>query len=328
MGYLSCFTRLFLTLINGLTITICLVFIGISVVMIIMPDLGLINHLINSNTEMKELEDTLSATGLGSGDTYSGLSLAAAFQDVWLMMAGTCCVVMIIAWFGCCGGCCKLKCSLVTYISISSFFLILELMLVSIVYGDKDLVVKSIKELVLLSLADYKGLAGKNIQSLGWNFVMVKYKCCGLNDYTDFKKSNWTRTVTTTLSTYTLKTPIVCCDPLPTSANLTCAVKTSVSNTAMTGCFDTVWDASLENENFIAFGYCVGFGIQFVLIAMAIIVFMEAKKKNRVAAEREERKKQRNADIVIVEPLPEKPMKHYTVADPESSEPGDAVQAW
>ena len=35
-------------------------------------------------------------------------------------------------------------------------------------------VVKSIKELVLLSLADYKGLAGKNIQSLGWNFVMVK----------------------------------------------------------------------------------------------------------------------------------------------------------
>ena len=68
--------------------------------------------------------------------------------------------------------------------------------------------------------------------------------------------------------------------------------------------------------------------LQFVLIAMAIIVFMEAKKKNRVAAEREERKKQRTADIVIVEPLPEKPMKHYTVADPETSEPGDATQAW
>ena len=68
--------------------------------------------------------------------------------------------------------------------------------------------------------------------------------------------------------------------------------------------------------------------LQFVLIAMAIIVFMEAKKKNRVAAEREERKKRRTADIVIVEPLPEKPMKHYTVADPETSEPGDAVQAW
>ena len=55
---------------------------------------------------------------------------------------------------------------------------------------------------------------------------------------------------------------------------------------------------------------------------------MEAKKKNRVAAEREERKKRRTADIVIVESLPEKPMKHYTVADPETSEPGDAVQAW
>lgn len=35
-------------------------------------------------------------------------------------------------------------------------------------------VIKSIKELVLLSIASYKGLAGQNIQSLGWNFVMVK----------------------------------------------------------------------------------------------------------------------------------------------------------
>lgn len=34
--------------------------------------------------------------------------------------------------------------------------------------------IKSIKELVLLSIASYKGLAGQNIQSLGWNFVMVK----------------------------------------------------------------------------------------------------------------------------------------------------------
>lgn len=132
--------------------------------------------------------------------------------------------------------------------------------------------IKSIKELVLLSIASYKGLAGQNIQSLGWNFVMVKvlsnnhylmltikysflfaffdscltcvgllfisstfqYKCCGLNDYKDFLSSNWTRSVTTSVSTYTLKTPVACCDPLPTSGDLTCATTTSEPNTALT----------------------------------------------------------------------------------------------
>lgn len=307
MGYLSCFTRLFLTLFNGVTITICLVFIGIGVVMIILPDISVLDHLIGASTVMTKLKDTLTATGLGTEDQYSGLSLSTAFYDVGLMLAASCLFIMIIALFGCCGGCCKLKCALLTYIAVSCFFLVLELIVVIIVYGDEDLVIKSIKELVLLSIASYKGLAGQNIQSLGWNFVMVKYKCCGLNDYKDFLRSNWTRSVTTSGTTYTLKTPIACCDPLPTSGDLTCATTTSEPNTALTGCFDTVWDTSFGNDTFIAFGYCIGFGIQLILIAAAIIVFMEAKKKNRIATEREERKHRRMANNAVVEPLPEKP---------------------
>uniref|UniRef100_A0A8W8LFS9 Tetraspanin n=1 Tax=Magallana gigas TaxID=29159 RepID=A0A8W8LFS9_MAGGI len=333
MGYLSCFTRLFLTLFNGVTITICLVFTGIGVVMIILPDISVLDHLIGASTVMTKLKDTLTATGLGTEDQYSGLSLSTAFYDVGLMLAASCVFIMIIALFGCCGGCCKLKCALLTYIAVSCFFLVLELIVVIIVYGDEDLVIKSIKELVLLSIASYKGLAGQNIQSLGWNFVMVKYKCCGLNDYKDFLSSNWTRSVTTSGTTYTLKTPIACCDPLPTSGDLTCATTTSEPNTALTGCFDTVWDTSFGNDTFIAFGYCIGFGIQasllnfrdsfvlnitqllydifcvfqLILIAAAIIVFMEAKKKNRIATEREERKHRRMANNAVVEPLPEKP---------------------
>lgn len=46
---------------------------------------------------------------------------------------------------------------------------------------------------------------------------------------------------------------------------------------------------------------------QLILIAAAIIVFMEAKKKNRIATEREERKQRRMANNAVVEPLPEKP---------------------
>ncbi|XP_048777539.2 tetraspanin-18-like [Ostrea edulis] len=306
MGYLSCFTRLFLTLINGAAITLCVVFIGVGVVMIILPDVGVIDHLISGNTVMQQLKDTLTTTGLGTEDQYSGLALSTAFYDIGLMLAVSCAVIMVVSLFGCCGGCCKAKCSLITYIALTSFFLIVELIVVIIVYADEKLVIESIKEMFLLTLVDYKGLKGKNIQSLGWNFVMVKYKCCGLTDYEDFKRSNWTRTVTTA-STYTLKTPIVCCDPLPSSSDLTCATQTPSGNTAMTGCFDAVWDTSFGSANFIAFAYCVGFGIQFILITLAIIVFTEAKKKNRVVPEREQQKQQRTAVVKsIVEPLPEK----------------------
>lgn len=101
------------------------------------------------------------------------------------------------------------------------------------------------------------------------------------------------------------------------------------------GCFDTVWDTSFGNDTFIAFGYCIGFGIQaslisefsrllfvlnivqllydifcvfqFILIVTAIVVFMEAKKKNRIATEKEERTQRRMAHNAVVEPLPEKP---------------------
>lgn len=44
-----------------------------------------------------------------------------------------------------------------------------------------------------------------------------------------------------------------------------------------------------------------------ILIVTAIVVFMEAKKKNRIATENEERKQRRMARNAVVEPLPEKP---------------------
>ncbi|XP_061164942.1 tetraspanin-1-like [Saccostrea echinata] len=286
--------------------TTCLVFIGVGVVMIILPDVGVIDHLINSNSVMKLLKDTLVATGLGSENQYSGLSLSSAFYDIGLMLAVSCGVIMIVAMFGCCGGCCKAKCSLITYIFLTSFLLAVELILVIIVYTDEKLVTDSIKGIVLMTLKDYTGLAGKNVQTLGWNFVMVKYKCCGLINYKDFERSNWTRIVSTSTSAYTLKTPIVCCDPLPKSDNLTCATQTSTGNTAITGCFDIVWDTSFGSEDFIAIAYCIGFAIQFVLIILAVLVFMEAKKKNRVAAERKLLKEKRMSSLKSMDPLPEK----------------------
>ncbi|XP_062614982.1 tetraspanin-18-like [Saccostrea cucullata] len=306
MGYLSCFTRLFLTLINGTVITTCLVFMGVGVVMIILPDVGVIDQLIDSSSVMKELKDTLVATGLGTENQYSGLSLSGAFYDIGLMLTVSCGVILIVAMFGCCGGCCKAKCSLITYIVLTSFLLVVELLMVIIVYSDEKLVIDSIKEIVLLTLNDYTGLTGENVQTLGWNFVMIKYKCCGLIDYKDFKRSNWTNKVSTSTSEYTLATPIVCCDPLPKSDNLTCATQTSAGNTAITGCFDIVWDTSFGSQDFVAFAYCIGFAIQFVLVVLAVVVFMEAKKKNRVAAERKLKKEKIILSHKSPDPLPDK----------------------
>lgn len=170
--------------------------------MIILPDVGVIDHLISGNTVMQQLKDTLTATGLGTEDQYSGLALSTAFYDIGLMLAVSCAVIMVVSLFGCCGGCCKAKCSLITvcftsimkalvlgrqlnirtplecyrttkgtnqnqlvlkftleclevfhdlrnfiavffpfqYIALTSFFLIVELIVVIIVYADEKLV--------------------------------------------------------------------------------------------------------------------------------------------------------------------------------------------
>lgn len=79
--------------------TICLVFIGIGVVMIILPDISVLDYLIAASTVMTKLKDTLTATGLGTEDQYSGLSLSTAFYDVGLMLAASCLFIMIIALF-------------------------------------------------------------------------------------------------------------------------------------------------------------------------------------------------------------------------------------
>jgi hypothetical protein len=61
--------------------------------------------------------------------------------------------------------------------------------------------------------------------------MSFQYECCGVYGYSDFQEAkNWNSELVVGGITYSLKTPTLCCDQLPTSGNLTCATVTTGSN--------------------------------------------------------------------------------------------------
>ncbi|KAK3107113.1 hypothetical protein FSP39_007409 [Pinctada imbricata] len=97
---------------------------------------------------------------------------------------------------------------------------------------------KNMKDNFKTTLTRYEGLTGKNIESFGWNFVMRRYTCCGLDGEDDFKKADsWSSTVLAGGVNYTLQRPIACCETLPKTTNLNCATaQTETFNSKYTCC--------------------------------------------------------------------------------------------
>lgn len=58
-----------------------------------------------------------------------------------------------------------------------------------------------------------------------------QYQCCGVYGYSDFTATkSWKSSLVTGGTTYNLKIPIVCCDELPSSTDLTCTGTTTGIN--------------------------------------------------------------------------------------------------
>lgn len=66
--------------------------------------------------------------------------------------------------------------------------------------------------------------------------VFFQYQCCGVYGYSDFKEASaWRSDVVAGGTSYSLSVPIVCCDQLPTSTDLSCAGATTGINANKVG---------------------------------------------------------------------------------------------
>ncbi|XP_061164400.1 tetraspanin-1-like [Saccostrea echinata] len=230
-----------------------------------------------------DINDVILATGLGDADYYGDRDLVLFLSSFLLVIFIAGLVLLVVAFTGCYAGCCKYSAISKLYAVVLILMLVVEFMLVIAVYGfPNSLVMGSIKSTMTSFLTSrYEGLVGNSTETFGWNFIMSKYQCCGVYGYNDFKGTNhWKSNVVAKGNLYTLKIPIVCCDQLPTSGNLTCAEATTGIN-ANKGCFEELWNVSLGSPPVAILALGVGLILQLSLI-FAAFNLSDKDKKGRV----------------------------------------------
>jgi len=100
-------------------------------------------------------------------------------------------LIVIIAFFGCCGAYKENKCMLGTYFTIILvLFIAMVVGTVMITHGDLG---KTIKDSLKDELKMYDDTPGNNINAKAsktfWNLVQEELSCCGVNNVTDWTKN-------------------------------------------------------------------------------------------------------------------------------------------
>ncbi|KAK7488282.1 hypothetical protein BaRGS_00020441, partial [Batillaria attramentaria] len=202
----------------------------------------------------KALDDVLNQ--LQAGATSAGVTLdTSAFSVAELAVTFSIILVVFgiflagVAVLGIIGAKCGLKPVLIVYFIITLVLFLTQLILVLIVYFDRDAFNETVKPRFKDTITDsYTGLDGTNGVTQIWNGIMIKMECCGVDDYNDFSSAaNWDKELAGTSG---LITPVACCKTI--STNYACAKNPSDSNSNWkTGCYDEIWDYALVDSGIV-----------------------------------------------------------------------------
>lgn len=276
MGCFSGIAKFCLTVVNVVFLLLGLVFVILGFIL----RFGRVLYEPFLQTGIDQIKKVVTDTPLAGFDT-SDLDLGAVVQSlaIGLIVGGL--FLCAISFVGCCGACYKIDCLLWVYIIAVTVFFVGEAILIGIMYG-KPAIAKD--ELKTVSLPQFKGLDSSEPITLGWNVVMIQFKCCGVDSYRDFKVSkNWNRTASGSIKiSPPLVTPIACCKTLPSKVNhaVNCAQEPFKDNMnyGNTGCYDTIWDQSFGN-NAIAVPVLIICGaIQLGFIVFALMILRSEKE--------------------------------------------------
>jgi len=120
--------------------------------------------------EFTEYYDFLSEKYLGSG--------------IILMVVGG--VILIVAFFGCCGACTENACMMYTFGSLVALILIVEIGCTVTIFLFKDEVWVEVNNQLVTGLSKY-GTNGSEGTTESWDQLQTQFKCCGVQNYTDWE---------------------------------------------------------------------------------------------------------------------------------------------
>lgn len=289
MGALEFCGRLLLVLIN-------LILLLVSLALIIFGFLvKYASDVFNAFTKKALDKITASASGaLGTAslDT-SNLDLGELFGGVATVLIVIGFILLAISFFGCCGAICGIKIMLAAYSTVLIIIVIAQVVFVIILFRYPNVLKNAVKQPLKTLLKNFKGLNGTNVESLGWNFIMQEFDCCGVENSDDFKNSD---TEWFGKSDPAWKTPLACCKTLPSTNDLDCAKASgndpSVNNYDK-GCVEAMWNKLMsQNKTYTYLGVGAILGFQVLLIIFALVVC--CKKDDNKVEPIQERQPKRN----------------------------------
>lgn len=202
--------------------------------------------------------------------------------------------LVIITCLAICGVCCQSKCLLITYSFIVFIFLagMLTLTIFSFIKKDtlKDAGGNQLRNFVT---KDYVGPTNSSNYissgvSLVLDLVQVKYKCCGVTNYTDFDDAQkWKdRTFVVSSNGYTqvfnLTIPPSCCKFSEKDMNITdptCLSSPNAVNSNMyTPCYSTLWEFVDQYWDKVRYGL-IGVTAFVLLLFLAALCAMRFDKE-------------------------------------------------
>nr|XP_022326297.1 tetraspanin-9-like [Crassostrea virginica] len=273
------YARVFVVFVNSIYVFLLLGLVGVALSVYIMKITSPLT--LYKGSVISDINRAITATGLGPEGYYDDSDLVTFVSGFLLVVAVAGLFVLVVALAGCCGGCCRNSGISKLYVVALILMLVVELIMIIVIYGfNNTLMWGSIKStMTTVVMSKYQGLVGNNTETFGWNFIMAKYQCCGVYGYSDFKEASaWRSDVVAGGTSYSLSVPIVCCDQLPTSTDLSCAGATTGIN-ANKGCFDELWKLSVGSLPMALLGLGVGVCLQIMLIIASCDLSSKDKKR-------------------------------------------------
>ncbi|NXY79333.1 TSN1 protein, partial [Glareola pratincola] len=169
-------------------------------------------------------------------DIFGGLSatvVQVVYVGYFLIVIGS--ILLVIGFLGCYGAQKDSKCLLMMFFSVVLIIFIAEIAaaVVALVYTG---LAETLLSAVVTPLLKEKYGPDDSFTHV-WNVTMKEFKCCGLNNYTDFTNSTWYETN----EVY----PDACCN-FKQPCNATLAAKSNV-----TGCFDQILEEVKTNAGVV-----------------------------------------------------------------------------
>jgi len=192
----------------------------------------------------------------------SSISLYASASYILIVISA---LIVIVAFFGCCGAYKENKCMLGTYFTIILALFIA--MVVGAVLGYSGNLEKNIKSPLLTALNKYDDTPGDNAAKIAlksvWNEVQEELKCCGVNNVTD-----WTQNPDKDQFHFTglINKPEGCCrigrngETLSTTEMQACRESTEPSPGVkyyFEGCYTAIKNQVEDNQNILV-GVAIG----------------------------------------------------------------------